>query len=153
MATLAQFSRNIRKRGRQVEEGGARITKKISKRALRSLVLATPVDKGVTRSNWRVGLGAPTRSVIGAYRPYPKGSQANGQGRAESANANAAIAAGNARINSLRAPLTKAIFISNNAPAIGPLNGGSSTQAPAGFVQIATAEARAELAAFRIFTR
>ena len=150
MATLAQFSRNIRRRGTQIENSATRIVKAVSVRALKSLVRNTPVDKGVARSNWRVGIGAPTRAVIGAYAPGKK------LGISESANASAAIAAGTARINSVRGTsqgLATAIYISNAVPYIGKLNSGSSTQAPAGFVETALLEAKAELAGFRVFDR
>jgi len=150
MATLAQFSRNIRRRGTQVENSATRVVKAVSVRALKSLVRNTPVDKGVARSNWRVGLGAPTRSVIGAYAPGKK------LGIGETANAAAAINAGRARINSVRGTssgLTTAIYISNAVPYIGRLNSGYSGQAPAGFVQTALLEAKAELAGFRVFSR
>lgn len=147
MATLAQFSRNIRRRGTQVENSAKRAVQTVSKRALRSLVLGTKVDKGVARSNWRVGIGAPTRAVISAYTPYPKGSKANGQGMSERANANAAIAAGNARINGLpRGPVTKAVYITNAIPY--------GRQAfPAGMVSTALLEARVALRGFRVFER
>tara|TARA_R110000851_G_scaffold16046_2_gene52525 strand:+ start:13616 stop:14068 length:453 start_codon:yes stop_codon:yes gene_type:complete len=150
MATLAQFSRNIRKRGSQIENSATRVVKAVSVRALKSLVQNTPVDKGVARSNWRVGIGAPTRSVIGAYAPGSK------LGRGESANASAAIAAGRARIASVRGTstgLSTAIYISNAVPYIGRLNNGFSGQAPAGFVETALLEARSELAGFRVFDR
>ena len=151
MATLAQFSRNIRRRGSQIENSATRIVKATSSRALRSLVRNTPVDKGIARSNWRVGVGAPTRAVIAAYAPGSK------LGINESANASAAISAGLARIQSVRGVsgrgLETAIYITNAVPYIGKLNSGSSTQAPAGFVETALLEAKAELAGFRVFTR
>ena len=150
MATLVQFSRNIRRRGSQIENSGVRIVKRASKRALESLVRNTPVDKGVARSNWRVGIGAPTRSVISAYSP------GRHLGIGENANASAAIAAGNARINSVKnsgGSLGTAVYISNATPYIEKLNNGYSGQAPAGFVQTAVAEARAEIAGFRVFSR
>lgn len=150
MATLAQFSRNIRRRGSQVENSATRIVKATSKRALRSLVQGTKVDKGVARSNWRVGIGAPTRSVIPAYSPHPKGSKGSGLGMAESANANAAISAGLARINSVRGVsgrgLETAIYISNHIPY-------PQTAFPSGMVDVALLEARLEIAGFRVFER
>ena len=151
MVTLAQFSRNIRSRGSQIENASSRVTRRASRRALQSLVISTPVDKGVARSNWRVGVGAPTRAVIPAYSP------GRNLGIGESANAVATIAAGVARINSVRGVrgvgLTTAIYISNAAPYIEVLNSGSSKQAPAGFIQIALAEARSEIRNFRVFSR
>lgn len=149
MATLAQFSKNIRRRGRQVENASTRIVKRVSIKALKILVTGTPVDTGQHRSNWRVGIGAPTRAVIAPYSP------GKNLGINESGNANAAIAAGRARIESVRGKpgvgLTTAIYISNNAPAITKLNSGSSTQSPGGFVEMASAAARAEIANFRVF--
>ena len=88
MATLAQFSQNIRKRGSQIENAGTRFVKSTTKRALKKLVNTTPVDTGKARSNWRVGIGAPVRSPIETY------------GSASAARA--AINAGFARINSVR---------------------------------------------------
>lgn len=150
MATLAQFSRNIRKRGSQVENSSTRVVKAVSKRALRSLVQNTKVDKGVARSNWRVGIGAPTRSVIDAYVRYPKGSKANGAGINETANALAAIAAGSARINAVRGVsgvgLTTSIYISNHVPYL-------NKAMTAGAVETALLEARSELIGFRVFER
>lgn len=147
MPTL-QFSKNIRRRGRQFENSSSELVRQMAKRALRSLVQNTKVDKGVARSNWRVGIGAPTRSVIGAYTPYPKGSKANGMGISESANAQAAIAAGNARINAVRGisgvGLKTAIYISNNTPYIDKALVG-------GGVEVSIVEAQAVLRSFRFF--
>lgn len=157
MATLAQFSQNIRKRGSQIENAGTRVVKAVSKRALRALVAATPVDEGTARSNWRVGIGASTRGVISAYAPGKK------LGIGESSNANAAIAAGIARINGVRGVsgrgggLQTAIYITNNTEYIGNLsngkglNDGYSPQAPAGFIEVAVAEARETIRNFRVF--
>ena len=147
MPTL-KFSKNIRRRGRQFENSASRLVRRMARRTLRSLVQNTKADTGKARSNWRVGIGAPTRAVIEPYNPYPKGSKADGQGIAESANASAAIAAGNARINSVRGisgvGLKTGIFISNNIPY--PQNAFLP-----GAVQISTVEARAVVRGFRIF--
>jgi hypothetical protein len=150
MATLAQFSRNIRRRGSQVENSASRIVKAVAVRSLKSLVRNTPADKGVARSNWRVGIGAPTRAVIGAYAP------GKNLGIGENANASAAINAGRARINSLRSStrgLETSIYISNAAPYIEKLNNGSSTQVGKYFIQRALLEAQTELSGFRVFER
>lgn len=151
MATLAQFSRNIRKRGSQIENSATRVVKQASARALKALVRGTPVDTGRARSNWRVGIGAPTSAEIDPYSP------GRHLGINESANANAAIAAGLARINSVKGKaglgLTTAIYISNNTKYIGRLNSGYSKQAPAGFVEKALIEAKLEIAGFRVFER
>ena len=145
MATMAQFSRNIRKRGSQIENSSKRVVQAVSKRTLKALVNGTKVDKGVARSNWRVGIGAPTRAVIKAYSPYPKGSQAGGQGMSERANASAAISAGNARINSLPAgPLRTSVYITNSIPY-------ANNAFPPGMVATAVQEGRLEILGFRVF--
>lgn len=122
----------------------------MAKKSLRSLVQNTKVDKGVARSNWRVGVGAPTRSVISAYSPYPKGSKANGMGITETKNAGATISAGNALINSVRGRsgvgLTTAIYISNNTPYI------NKAMTP-GAIEISIREAQSTLRSFRFFDR
>lgn len=150
MATLIQFSRNIRKRGSQIENAGIRMVKASAIASLKSLVRGTRVDKGVARSNWRVGIGAPTRSVIAAYSPHPKGSKGSGQGMGETANATAAIAAGINRINLVSAVrgrgLETSIYISN---AI------SYPQAafPSGLVDVALLESSRAIQTIRVFTR
>ncbi len=147
MPTL-QFSKNIRRRGRQVENAATAVVKSLAKRALRSLVFNTKADTGKTRSNWRVGIGAPTRSVIDPYAPYPKGSKAGGQGISETANAQAAISAGNARINSVRGVsgvgLKTGIFISNNVDYL------DNALVP-GAIEASIVEARSALRGFRVF--
>lgn len=150
MNDIVQFSRNIRKRGRQVVNSGSAAVRTAAKAGLRSAVLATKADTGTARSNWRVGVGAPTSAVISAYSPYPKGSKANGQGIGETANAAAAISAGVERINSVRGVsgvgLKTAIFISNN---IGYLDKAMT----AGGFEAAFREAQVSIKGFRIFGR
>jgi hypothetical protein len=117
MAVGAQFSRNIRKRGSQVENAGARAVRAVAKRALKTLVNMTPVDTGLTRSNWRVSLVNRTYSQIPAYVKYPKKRETSDR-NSERANARAAIAAGNAVIERLRPgrgrSLAQALYITNN---------------------------------------
>lgn len=149
MASLAQFSKNIRKRGSQVENGSTALVRAVSKRALRALVRTTPVDKGVARSNWRVGIGGPPTATISAYAP------GRHLGINEQANAAAAIAAGVARINSFSPGqgrrLQTAIYITNNVLYIEALNNGRSPQTPPGFIDAAMVEATAVIPNFRYF--
>ena len=147
------FSSRINRRRRQFVNASTRHTKQAAKASLRVLINETPVDKGVARSNWRVGIGAKATAVIPAYFPYPSKSRANGQGKAERANANAALAAGRARINSVRGVpgvgLTTSINISNNVPYINKINNKSAST---GFIEKGFAVARARLQQARIFT-
>jgi len=147
MPTL-QFSKSIRRRGRQFENSASELVRRMAKSTLRALVLNTKADTGKARSNWRVGIGARPSAVIDPYNPYPKGSKAQGQGIGESANAAAAIAAGNARINSVRGisgvGLKTGVFISNNVDYI------NKALVP-GALEASTVEARASVRGFRIF--
>jgi len=147
MPTL-QFSKNIRRRGRQFENSRTEVVRSAARRGLKSLVNQTKADTAKARSNWRVGVGAPTRSVIEPYSPYRKGSKANGRGINERQNAQAAIRAGNARINATRGVsgvgLTTAIFITNNVDYI------NRALLP-GALEISTLEARLAVRGFRLF--
>lgn len=154
MATLLQFSRNIRKRGSDIENNSVRAVQRVSKRTLRSLIDGTPVDKGVARSNWRVSLGNPTRSVIPAFAPGKK------LGIGERANARAALAEGFAKINQLRIGAKRgtgqagtALFITNAIPYLGRLRSGYSSQQPNDWVGVALLEAQAEIQSIRLLSR
>lgn len=145
MATLIQFSKNIRKRGSQIQNAGTRMVKAGASRTLTALVMRSPVKTGKLVSNWRVGIGGQTRAVIKPYSPGKKGETA-------SANRSAALANGLARIKSVRGTsgvgLETAIYINNNTPYLGIVN---SKPPHAGFVEAALQEARAEITAIRIF--
>jgi len=154
MATLLQFSRNMRVRGSKIENSSIGLVKRIAKRALIGLVEGTPVDKGVARSNWRVSIYNPTRAVIPAYLP------GKNLGLGERSNARAAIAAGIAQINLLRVGAAfgtgqagRALFITNAIPYLGRLRTGSSTQQPKDWVSIALIEARSEISSVRLLER
>jgi hypothetical protein len=147
MPTL-RFSQSIRRKGRQVVNASTSITKIAAKQSLTYLVNNTKVDTGLARSNWRVGVGAPTRVVIEPYVKYPKRSKGSGKGISEKANASAAISAGRARIDSIQGKsgvgLTTGIFITNNTPYI-------DKAMKTGSVQVAIAVAMSKIANFKIF--
>jgi len=154
VATLLQFSRNIRKHGSRIENNSVTLVKRVAKRALTSLVEGTPVDEGVARSNWRVSLGNPTRSVIPAFAPGKK------LGIGERQNARAAIQAGFATINQLRVGAKRgtgqagsAVFITNSIPYLDRLRNGHSGQQPNDWVQVAFQEAQSEIAGARLLSR
>lgn len=151
MATLLQFSRNIRKRGSDIENGAVNLVKRTARASLQYLVESTPVDTGQARSNWRVSLVNRTFSVIPPYVP------GRHLGIGERGNASAAIAAGNAEISKLRAgPKSgagSAVFITNNTSYIEKLNNGWSDQHPGGFIEGAALIAQKEIRNFRLLRR
>ena len=132
MASLEEFARRIKTYGRNVEKNVGRAIRETALVADRELVLATPVDTGRARSNWVVNLGS---AVTDSYDPYMLGKK----GSTGAANAQAAIAQGSAVIGVRKNG--QDIYISNNLPYIGRLNGGSSAQAPVQFVEQAVQRA------------
>lgn len=95
------------------------LTKRITGEMLQGVIVATPVDTGQARSNWRVGVG----SVDGTT---DESTDKSGQG---------AISRGIATIQS-GGGLGKVVYISNSLSYVERLNNGWSMQAPKNFMQI-----------------
>lgn len=145
MATLLQFSKNMRSRASQVRNAPPRIIRRAAFAALKVAASGTPVDEGVARSNWRLSIGARTFKVIPAHSP------GKNLGIDERANLNATLAAGRNVLRSL--VRGQAVILTNNADHIDDLNQGSSGQSSGGFVEAAGAAARLVIASTRIFVR
>lgn len=131
------FVRRINRRSKNLGRNVAQATKDAAKEMLAEVVLATPVDTGKARSNWKVGVGSPD---YGVRSPYAPGRHL---GIDESANAAAAISVGEATIQA--APDNLPLFISNDVEYIEKLNNGWSKQAPANFIERAFARASGRL--------
>ena len=112
----------------QVEGNVEDAVRRAALAADRTAVLATPVDTGRARGNWRVGVGVP--DVTANEDTDQGGGGAISRGRA--------VIAG---WREGRGP----IFISNSVPYIIPLDQGSSAQAPSGMSALAIQAARATL--------
>lgn len=139
MATLLQFSKNMRSRASQIRNAPVRMIRRGAFAALKVAASGTPVDKGVARSNWRISLGARTFSVIPAYSPGHK------LGIDERANLNATLAVGRGVLQNLRRG--QAAFITNNVDYIDELN------LVHGFVEDAAVAARLSVINTRVFVR
>lgn len=126
MAGPAEFERNMRRHGRNVERNAAKMVRKAALAIDTAVVLATPVDTGRARANWQASLNAPAGSAIEAYSPGAAGS---------TGAANAAAAMEQAKGVIAGHKPGQSIYLTNNLPYIGKLNDGHSAQAPAGFVQ------------------
>lgn len=127
MATLKQFAKRIRRRGRQVETGVNTAVIQMAQVINQSVVMATPVDTGHARHNWQAEVGtSPT-------------SELDGVDQAGSST----IARNNGKIGARQSGQT--VFLSNNVPYIGPLNEGHSAQAAPKFVETAVVEGMAFL--------
>jgi hypothetical protein len=94
-------------------------TRTAALKVLRGVTFATPVDTGRAKGNWQTSLSAPIGIDIQRL-------DRSGQ---------AAIAAGTSEIGKAKEIKYPEIWIVNNLPYIEKLNGGSSTQAPAKFVE------------------
>lgn len=145
MVDIVQFSRNIRKRGSQIENGSVVLVRKAAKTVLKALCYGSPADKGVMRSNYRVSVGGRATAMIGAYSPGKK------LGMGERANAGAAYKVGSAKINGLINKANKSVTISNNVPYLDKVNGGSVKQTSPGFVERAVALGAETVPQFKFF--
>ena len=134
MARPEQFARRLFLHADRLGVNASKLVRQVGLVADQALVLATPVDKGIARSNWQVSVTRPIRKVIPAYAPGDK------LGLGERRNAAKALTQGAAAIAKYKSENQK-IYITNNVHYITLLNGGSSRQAPAAFVQIAVNQA------------
>ena len=83
----------------------------------RGVILGTPVDEGRARGNWQASVHAP---ITKETETKDKGGHST-ISKAESVT-------GSAKLGDV-------VYLANNLPYIGKLNSGSSTQAPAMFVE------------------
>lgn len=134
MSTMRGFAKRIKAIGEGVADNADSMTRKTVITIASSVSLATPVDTGRARANWRTNIGSPNTSSVeyGA-----KGEKRKGKKRRASPTANAAvgIAIGEATAQMQGYKGGRDIYISNNLPYIGRLNEGHSKQAKPGFIE------------------
>ncbi len=123
MADLGTFARRIRARGKRIEQNADALVVKTAILINQAVVLATPVDTGRARANWQASIGTPITEPTDD----------------EDISGNSTISGNNGVIS--RRASGQTVFISNNVDYIGDLNDGSSSQAPANFVELAVQEA------------
>ena len=133
MASPSVFARRMQRRARQVESGASDAVKSAALVINQVVILETPVKSGHARANWQIGLVSPITREI---------DEEDKSGAATIARNNTLIKARTKRVD---------IILSNNVPYINRLNEGSSSQAPAGFVQLAVLAAVAALAKTKVF--
>lgn len=113
-----------------LEDFTADLIRQIGTEITAELIERTPVDTGWARANWIPSVTVPVdfeQAVIESREDRVASTPAS---RSTQDSAIAQLASGYDFGDG-------SIFISNNVPYITILNGGSSTQAPEGFVQIA----------------
>lgn len=110
-----------------LRDATARSSRRLALRSLELVTQNTPTDTGHAKSNWVLSVGAPYLRIDGSKEAVSTSAQA----------------AGISRIKRYRIG-EGAIFLTNNVPYIVLLNLGSSTQAPAEFVERSLEQAVAE---------
>jgi hypothetical protein len=123
------FSHRIKVLADDVPENADKLMRSTVITIVSSVALATPVDTGRARANWKTQIGAP---ASGTNEAYPKGTAGSSGGPAAAAAINSAVSEmGKYNRSGVE------VHVTNNLPYIGRLNEGSSKQAPANFVQTA----------------
>lgn len=108
--------------------GLSEVVRRLQLRTFQVLTSATPVDKGTARSGWTPSVGSPILDPVRAPKEDDAARAAAAQRFAENQTKARAIA-GSYLVEQGPA------FIANAVPWIIPLNAGSSSQAPAMFVE------------------
>ena len=104
------------------------LTKYVALAMLTYLVRVTPADTSTAISNWQIAVGGTGQGA----EPLPAYAPGQG-GNTREVSAQAAIAAAREALKG--AQPRKALAIINRVPYIKRLNDGSSSQAPAGFIE------------------
>lgn len=117
---MSGWSNSPAKVGLKLLSEADQFTKRVTGEVLQKVVVASPVDTGAFRSNWRVAINTIDISTDLTL------TDRSGQG---------AISRGLATIAS-GGGLGKVVFVSNSLKYAVPLNNGHSQQAPIGFVDL-----------------
>ncbi len=123
---MGVFTAAMNEAKKEVTDTALDVLKKVAIQVDQAVVLATPRDTGRAASNWLPSLNIPITSAR------------EGAGGVGSALGEAIGVISEAKLGD-------AIYFTNNLPYIGVLNDGSSTQAPAGFVEKAALAAQSSL--------
>ena len=105
--------------GVEVLKDADQFTKKITGEMLQQVVVATPVDTGQARGNWRVSVGVVDKKTDQTQDKSGQGSITKGIATIQSGGG-----------------IGKVVYISNSLKYIEKLNNGWSMQAPKNFMQI-----------------
>lgn len=147
MSTFGNLASAMNDLNREIEKETGRIVRLVATTALEEVVRRTPVDEGVARSNYFVGLNKQIERIRPAYFSISVGKS---PGLGETANANAAISAGARVIKGFNPSRDKSIVISNVLNYIALLDEGYSMQAPLGFSSAAATLAIKKVDEFKL---
>lgn len=133
---LNAFARRMEQRAKRLPIAVNEIKKEVVAAIGNDLIDVTPVDTSEALSNWQGSIGAPGAFAIPAIVAGERGST----------QVASAVEAKAHLDRVLREVLPgEAVFLTNSTPQIVPLNEGSSTQEPRGFVERAVLRGRLAL--------
>ena len=126
MLDLSQLANVIDKYADNLDKNCDILVRNATIGIIQNLVVSTPIDVGTAESNWQVSVGGTVVTFIPSWDPGSHGSTASSVRHATIDQAKRALAS---------YKFGTSLSIVNNAPYLQRLNEGSSSQAPAGFVE------------------
>jgi hypothetical protein len=135
MSNLKVFAQSMRQRGKDIEERSGKLLGDTLIGIAEGLIPHTPIKEGRARRNWQANKSAPLTTYLDA-------PAIPGDGEREAIT--------NARFVASKLKSGDVAHLTNNAPYIGELNRGSSTQAPAMFVQMEVLKALERIREFKL---
>lgn len=127
---LLAVAKRIRIRAKYVTKNSDNLVKAVAYSVVETLVTATPVRTSRARANWRILFFKPLDVLF----PAPQKPPHPGYGLERALD--------EARTTIAEYKGRRSIWITNNVPYIKKLNAGSSSQAPAGFIEMAVQAGR-----------
>lgn len=131
--TLLKLAKDMNGKAGKIEKAASDLAAFVALEVTAELADVTPVDTSNAISNWQIGLGAPVVDEIEPHYPGQKGST-------EAMSEDATVIAAKVKLKNKKPG--QIIYLSNNAPYIVDLDGGSSMQEPRGFVKRAVDNGR-----------
>ena len=119
MTRQTQYWRDVRRVNAKIEEVLGRFPAELSREIRRQVAETTPRASGRAAASWNVAANQPNENV------KPEGYQ----------NPSGAVEAGEDNMPDVLRLEDMIVYVSNGVPYIMDLNNGSSTKAPAGFVE------------------
>lgn len=132
---FTSLARALQNRAREIDQGVENTVRRAALTTVSVAAIATPVDTGLARGNWRTRIGTPNEEQLSSPR-----------------SVSSVVAEGTGEIRQWRID-SPDIFITNNIEYIGFLDEGSSLQAPNGMTEQAIAAGLRVLQQIRVFRR
>lgn len=138
MPNLRVFAQRMRERGKSIEERGGKLIGDTLVNIAEGVIPHTPIKEGRARRNWQANKSTPLTTYLDAPSTPPDGERE---------------AISNAKSVASKLKSGDAAHLTNNAPYIAELNRGSSTQAPAMFVQTEVLKALERIRDFKLIVK